>query len=92
MSGGVRPDNKIKVDESLVAAVKQAMQTKAWKTLKGGRRRRSYSDSDAGGLQQNSPYYKGKKIPFGSDGKPLRCLKCQSEYHIGLINPTRLLR
>ena len=33
-------------------------------------------------VKQNSLYYKGKKNPLGPDGKPRRCYRCQSEYHM----------
>ena len=78
VSVGARSEDKIKVDESLVASVKHALMSEGWK----GPRRRSYSDSDTEGLPRNSGNYKGRKNPLGSDGKPLKCFDCQSEYHM----------
>ena len=43
-------------------------------------RRRSNSNPE--GLKKNNQAYKGKKNPLGEDGKPLKCFKCQSEYHL----------
>ena len=77
-----RSEDKMKVDESLVAGVKDALLSDGWKPPRVVGRRRSYSDSDAGEFPRNSPHYKGKKNPLGSDGKPLRCFNCKSEYHM----------
>ena len=77
-----RSEDKIRVDESLVASVKEALLSDGWKPPRAPIRRRSYSDSDAGGLPRNSLTYKGKKNPLGSDGKALRCFECDSEYHM----------
>ena len=77
-----RSEDKMKVDESLVAGVKEALISEGWKPPRPGGRRRSYSDSDAGEFPRNSSNYKGKKNPLGSDGKPLRCFNCKSEYHM----------
>ena len=65
-----------------MAGVKEALLSDGWKPPKAFGRRRSYSDSDTRGLPRNSPRYLGKKNPLGSDGKPLRCFNCQSEYHM----------
>ena len=32
-------------------------------------------------VRQNSEYYQGRKNKLGPDGNPMRCLKCNSEYH-----------
>ena len=34
------------------------------------------------GARLNSPNYKGKKNRLDSDGNPLKCFHCQSEYHL----------
>ena len=70
---------KIRVDETLVANLKEALVSEGWKPPG---RRRSYSDSDTGGLARNSTNYRGKKNPLGGDGKPVKCFGCQSEYHM----------
>ena len=84
MSTDPRFENKLKVDESLLTAVQQVMISEGWKAPEGGGRgrRRSYSESDTGGMPRNSNGYQGKKNPLGSNGKPLRCFDCQSEYHM----------
>ena len=82
VSVDTRSENNIKVDESLVASVKEALLSDGWKPPRAPIRRRSYSDSDAGGVPRNSSSYKGKKNPLGSDGKALRCFECDSEYHM----------
>ena len=33
-------------------------------------------------VRMNSPLYKGKKNRLDSDGKPMKCFHCQSEYHL----------
>ena len=38
--------------------------------------------SSSHSVPQNSPLYKGKKNPLDENGKPLRCFKCESEYHM----------
>ena len=60
-----------------------ALMTQCWKAPSNDRRR-SYSESDSGGIptNTNSPTYKGRKNPLGEDGKRLRCFECQSEYHM----------
>ena len=70
---------KMKVDESLVANLKEALVSEGWKPPA---RRRSYSDSDANKIPKNSANYKGKKNPLGPEGKPLKCFRCNSEYHM----------
>ena len=72
----------IKLDDSMVASLHKALLADGWKMP--GIRRRSYSDSDAKstGVSKNSTNYKGKENPLDQDGKPLRCHKCDSEYHL----------
>ena len=82
VSVDTRSEDNIKVDDTLVASVKQVLLTDGWKPPRTPVRRRSYSDSDAGGVPQNSSTYRGKKNPLGSDGKSLKCFDCDSEYHM----------
>ena len=68
-------DDKIKVkneDDSFVTEIKDALVADGW----------SPPSASTNLVKQNSPYYRGKKNPLGFDGKPLKCFKCQSEYHM----------
>ena len=68
-------DDKIKVKEedSFVTEIRDALVADGWTPP---------SSSSGASVKQNSPYYKGKKNPLGPDGKPRRCFRCQSEYHM----------
>ena len=79
MESRTKAEAKIEVDETLVSSVKEALLSEGWKPPA---RRRSYSESDTVCLPQNSSNYKGKKNPLGNDGKPFKCFRCQSEYHM----------
>lgn len=67
-------ENLIKTEDTFVSSVKEALLADGW-TPPGS--------SPAGpSVRKNSAEYKGKKNPLDSNGNPLRCFKCQSEYHM----------
>ena len=68
----------MKVDETLIADIEEALVAKGWQKP----RPRKRSNTDPGERPKASSNYKGKKNPLGKDGKPLRCFKCDSEYHL----------
>ena len=69
-------DEKMRHDPTLIAEeVKQVLLAQGWKQPPRARKR---SNTDPG---QRKGGYKGKKNPLGTDGKPLKCFKCGSEYH-----------
>ena len=70
-------DDRIKVKEeedSFVTDIKGALVADGWTPPS--------SSSSTSVVKQNSPFYKGKKNKLGADGKPMRCFRCQSEYHM----------
>ena len=74
--GAIKSDGKLQVDESLVANLKEALVSEGWKPPSRPK------NFDGKNVPQNSSNYKGRKNPLGSDGKPLRCFNCNSEYHM----------
>ena len=60
---------KVKLEDSYVLSVKEALIADGWEPPRG-------TNSDRG------PVQKGKKNPIGGDGKPLKCFQWQSEYHL----------
>ena len=72
--------NEFAIDPALLSQVKDVLVSQGWGKKSDHVRRRSNSNPE--GLKKNSQAYKGKKNPLGEDGKPLKCFKCQSEYHL----------
>ena len=60
---------QVKEEEAFVSQVKEALLRDGWKPPGKSR-------------PMNSPAYKGKKNPLDENGIPLRCFKCDSEYHM----------
>ena len=61
---------KVEDETYLIETVKEALVSEGW---------RPPIKSSNG--SHNSSLYKGRKNPLGSDGRPLKCFNCQSEYH-----------
>ena len=72
--------NELAIDSAFLSQVKDVLVSQGWGKKSDQVRRRSNSNPE--GLKKNSSAYKGKKNPLGEDGKPLKCFKCQSEYHL----------
>ena len=72
----------VEVDNALLNKVKDVLVAQGWKKPPVRRRSNSNPDESPSSKPQNSPFYKSRKNPLGQDGKPLRCFKCQSEYHM----------
>ena len=66
----------VKQEESFVSSVKQALIADGWKPPNAA------GEPASRRVKQNSAFYKGKKNPLGPDGKPIKCYKCGSEYHL----------
>ena len=66
-------------EEAFLVDMKSALIADGWKPPSGAT---GSSVSDASTLRRyNSEYYKGRKNKLGPDGNPMKCLKCNSEYH-----------
>ena len=68
---------QIKDEDTFIANIKDALFADGWRPPQ-----QASSSKDQASVLQNSPAYKGKKNKLGSDGKPLKCFKCDSEYHL----------
>ena len=75
-------------DTALIAGVAEVLFAQGWSNPGGGRQ---HSNTDPGELiqesgnseiKQNNSAYKGTNNPLGKDGKPLKCFKSQSVYHM----------
>ena len=75
-----KEEKGIKVDESLLANIEDALVAKGWQ--KPRPRKRSNTDPGEKPRFSKDNGYKGRKNRLGEDGKPLRCFKCNSEYHL----------
>ena len=64
---------QFKQEDVFVSSVKEALVAEGWTPP---------SSSAAKGVKKNSSVYKGRKNPLGKDGRPLRCFRCDSEYHM----------
>ena len=64
----------IKPESAFVSNLKVALVTDGWTPPS--------NSGSAGHVKKNSTEYRGKKNPLDSDGYPLRCFKCDSEYHM----------
>ena len=72
--------NELAIDSAFLSQVKDVLVSQGWGKKSDQVRRRSNSNPE--GLKKNSQAYKGKKNPLGEDGRPLKCFRCQSEYHL----------
>ena len=80
----VTESDAVSLDPALVASVKKVLIADGWKKDKKQQRKRSTSEPPTGdkSANRNSSGYQGKKNPLGRDYKPLKCFKCNSEYHM----------
>ena len=62
-------------EDAFIADMKSALLADGWKPPTGA------SGSSASSQRYNSDLYKGRKNKLGPDGNPMRCLRCNSEYH-----------
>ena len=77
MSSG-RESDLLKHEDTFIADVKDALLADGWRPPSS----QSSSNTKEKEMKQNSPIYQGKKNRLGNDGKPLRCFRCESEYHL----------
>ena len=63
----------VKQEDVFVSSVKEALVADGWTPP---------SSSAVQGVKKNSSEYKGRKNPLDNEGNPLRCFKCDSEFHM----------
>ena len=68
-----------KEEDTFIADVKSALIADGWRPPSGPSE--WLASASGSNVKQNSQYYQGRKNKLGPDGKPMKCINCDSEYH-----------